>query len=104
MAPWTIACQAPLSVGFPRKEYWNGLPFPLSEDLPNPGIKPESPASPALQADCLPLSHLESPIYQADIKDTACNKLEDEKQSLLEMFLNFSWSRSVHVKVLVERW
>ena len=56
---WTIAHQVPLSMGFPRQEYWNGLPFPSSRDLPNSGIKPMSPA---WQADCLPLSHLESPI------------------------------------------
>ena len=35
-----IACQAPLSMGFPRQEYWNGLPFPPLGDLPNPGIEP----------------------------------------------------------------
>ena len=40
--PWTIAHQAPLSMGFPRQEYWNGLPFPFPRDLPNPGIKPMS--------------------------------------------------------------
>ena len=43
-----ISPQAPLSVGFPRQEYWSGLPFPPPEDLPNPGIKPASLASPAL--------------------------------------------------------
>ena len=48
---WTIACQAPLSMGLSRKEYWNGLPFPSPGDLLDPGIKP---GSPALQADCLP--------------------------------------------------
>ena len=37
-------CQAPLSIGFSRKEYWSGLPFPSPGDLPNPGIKPASPA------------------------------------------------------------
>ena len=42
--PWTVACQSPLSLGFPRQEYWTGLPFPSPEDLPNPGIEPESPA------------------------------------------------------------
>ena len=42
--PWTIAHQAPLSMGFSRQEYWSGLPFPSPEDLPNPGIKPVSPA------------------------------------------------------------
>ena len=47
--PWTIACQAPLSTGFPRPEYWSGLPFPLPGDLPNPEIEPASLMSPALQ-------------------------------------------------------
>ena len=42
--PWTVACQAPLSVGFSRQEYWSGLPFPSPGDLPNPGIEPRSPA------------------------------------------------------------
>ena len=49
--PWTVAHQAPLSMGFSRQEYWSGLPFPSSRDLPDPGIKP---GSPALQADSLP--------------------------------------------------
>ena len=44
MTPWTVACQAPLSMGFPRQEYWSGLPFPSPGDLPNPRIKPVSPA------------------------------------------------------------
>ena len=47
---WTVARQAPLSMGFSRQEYWSGLPFPSPEDLPNPGIEP---GSPALQADAL---------------------------------------------------
>ena len=49
--PWTVAYQAPLSVGFSRQEYWSGLPFPSPGDLPNPGIEPRSPA---LRADTLP--------------------------------------------------
>ena len=44
LAPWTVAFQATLSMGFPRQEYWSGLPFPSSGHLPNPGIKPASPA------------------------------------------------------------
>ena len=48
VTPWTVAHQAPLSVGFPRQEYWSGLPFPSPGDLPNPGIEPRSPASPVL--------------------------------------------------------
>ena len=54
---WTAVCQAPLSVGFFRQEYWSGLPCPLPGDLPNPGIKPASPVSPSLQVDSLLLSH-----------------------------------------------
>ena len=46
--PQTVACQAPLSMGFSKQEYWSGLPFPSPEELPDPGIEP---ASPALQAD-----------------------------------------------------
>ena len=42
--PRTVANQAPLSTGFSRQEYWSGLPFPSSGDLPDPGIKPGSPA------------------------------------------------------------
>ena len=41
---WTVARQAPLSMGFSRQEYWSGLPFLPPGDLPEPGIKPESPA------------------------------------------------------------
>ena len=42
--PWTVACQAPLSMGFPRQECWSGLPFLSPGDLPNSGIEPKSPA------------------------------------------------------------
>ena len=53
VTPWTVACQAPLSRGFPSGEYWSGLPFPSPGDLPYSGIK-----SPALQVDSFLLSHL----------------------------------------------
>ena len=46
--PWAVARQAPLSVGFPRQEYWSGLPFSSPGDLPDPGIEPVSLVSPAL--------------------------------------------------------
>ena len=46
--PWTVACQASLSLGFSRQEYWSGLPFPTPGDLPHPGIEPKSPKSSAL--------------------------------------------------------
>ena len=52
------ACQAPLSMGFSRQGYWNGLPFPSPGDLPDPGIKP---GSPPLQSDALPSELLGKP-------------------------------------------
>ena len=58
VTPWTVARQAPLSMGFSRKESWSGLPFHPPGDLPNPGIEH---GSPALQADSLPLRHQGSP-------------------------------------------
>ena len=51
VTPWMVACQAPLSMGFSRQEYWSRLPFPSPGDLLNPEIEPRSPA---LQADSLP--------------------------------------------------
>ena len=48
VTPWSVAGQAPLSMGFPRQEYWSGLPFPTPGELSNPGIKPASPASPTV--------------------------------------------------------
>ena len=50
VAPWTVACQSPLSIEFSRQEYWSGLPFPSPGDIPDTGI---DPGSPALQADSL---------------------------------------------------
>ena len=58
VTPRTVAHQAPLSLGFPRQEYWSGLPFPSPGDLPDLGIEPSSPA---LQADSLSLKHQGSP-------------------------------------------
>ena len=48
VTPWTVAHQAPLSMEFSGQEYWSGLPFPTPGNLPDPGIEPVSPASPAL--------------------------------------------------------
>ena len=59
--PWTIAHQAPLSMGFPRQEFWTGLPFPSLRDLPDPGVEFMAPAaSPALQADFSLLNYRET--------------------------------------------
>ena len=59
MTPWAAALQAPLSMEFPKQEYWSGLLFPSPGDLPNPGVEP---ASPAVQVDSLPLTYQRSPV------------------------------------------
>ena len=59
--PWTVAHQATLSMGFSWQEYWSGLLFPPSGDIPDPGIEPASPVSLGLQADSLPAEPLEKP-------------------------------------------
>ena len=61
--------QAPLSMGFSRKEYWSGLSFPSPRDLPNPGIKPRFPA---LQADALPSELLGKPVSNTCTKLRVC--------------------------------
>ena len=63
VTPWTVTCQAPLSMRFSRQAYWSGLPFPPLGDLPKPGIKSTSPVSPVLQAGSLPAEHY-SPVVQ----------------------------------------
>ena len=59
--PWVVACQAPLTMGFSRQEYWSGLPCPPPRDLPNPGTEPRSPT---LQADSLPSEAPRTIFYQ----------------------------------------
>ena len=75
---WTVAHQAPLFMEFSRQEYWSGLPFPFPGDLPDPGIKPRSPA---LQADSLPSGLQESitrappsffPGYHLNVSKSSC--------------------------------
>ena len=72
--PWTVARQAPLSMGFSRQEYWSGLPFPPPGDFPDPGIKSRSPA---LQRDSLPSEHrsvVEMKIFNVLISDQNIRK------------------------------
>ena len=61
---WTVARQVPLPLAFLRQEYSRELPFPSPRDLSDPGNRPKSPASPVMQANSLPLSHLESTTFQ----------------------------------------
>ena len=74
---WTVACQAPLSTGFSRQEYWSGIPFPSLGDLPDPGIKPVSPVSSAFHADSLPA---EPPEKSSDYLYQFTNEASDKCQ------------------------
>ena len=68
----TITCQAPLSMGFSRQEYWSGVPFPSPGHLLDPGIELESPAR---QVDSLPLSHQGSPEKTGEVILIASKKM-----------------------------
>ena len=71
VTPWTVAHQAPLSMEFPRKEYWSGLAFPSLEILPDPRIRPRSPA---LQVNSLQLSH--QSVFVAQSCPTLCDHMD----------------------------
>ena len=83
MTPWTVDCQAPLSTGFSRQEYWSGLLFPSPRELPHPGIKPQSLTSPALAGGFFTteppgkpsLRHLQINTSQQLIPVSACSSL-----------------------------
>ena len=68
----TVDHKVLLSMGFPRPEFWTGLPFPSPGDLPNPGIEPRSPLSPALQADSLNTEPLGKPQVIQTKNQTKC--------------------------------
>ena len=67
---WTVARQGPLFMEFSRQEYWNGLPFPPPGDLPEPGIEPASPASPALAGGFFTTEPLGKPVKRQVSKNT----------------------------------
>ena len=98
--PWTVAYQAPPSMGFSRQEYWSGLPFPSPGDPPDPGIKPRSPA---LEADALTSEPPGKPINHHRVFISPFTRLKDcpELQvipnfptSLMNwlFFLHFNWN------------
>ena len=83
VTPWTAAYKAPPSMGFSRQEYWSGLPFPSPGDLPDPGIKPRSPA---LQADTLVSEQPGKPLPVG----VAC-AFQAQASAHLMYFQGFSW-------------
>ena len=77
MTLWTVAYQAPLSMGFSRQEYWSGLPFPSPGDLPDPGIEP---GFPTLEAYAL----TSKPPGKPHTQTSGPQKMQDNKCILLE--------------------
>ena len=108
--PWTVACQAPLSMRFFRQAYWSGLPFPLAGDLSHPGIEPMSLGSPELAGRFFTLSYLGSPTNDEDrlfihecINDANCTKVSIDAQGkhgrdsngfLLGQLGSFGWNQT----------
>ena len=87
---WTIAHQAPLSMGFPRQQYWTGLPFPSSGALSDPGIKPHLLH---WQVGSLPLSHLGEPLGKVMVSKSgkradACGLTDGLKSHVFMPILN----------------
>ena len=93
--PWTVAHQDPLSMGFPRQEYWSVLSFTFPGDLPNPGIEPRSPA---LQADSLPLSH------QGQLRQRYSDKSETNTVHYHLYMSSLVAQRLKHLPALQETW
>ena len=102
--PWTVAHQAPPSVGFSRQEYWSGLPFPSPGDLPDPGIGPECPDFLHWQVDSLLLSHWGSLISLKQMKRKDAKGIEvDEKfrcDFSVQLFRIISQSRVISCSLL----
>ena len=104
MAPWGVAHQASLSMGFPRQEYWSGLPFPSPGDLPDLGIKPTSPA---LAGKFFTTKHLGSPFIRytfshvnIPLYDDYFSKLKIEKLYEEERILKHAYSIFLELIVL----
>ena len=91
--PWTVACQAPLSMGFCRQESWSGLSCPPSGDLPETGIKTMTPTSPALQVDSLPICLLSSVILLCSTWDLCLCTVICNMSLLLLLLSRFSHVR-----------
>ena len=100
-APWTVTHQAPLSMEFSRQEYWSGLPCPPPGDLPDLGIEPVSPGSPALQADSLPLCHLGSPHSSLVVLKQELNTTGAARAWPLLPMVEFFWNRTWLFRVSV---
>ena len=95
--PMPVACQAPLSMGFSRREYWGGLPCPSPRDLPDTGIKCPSLESPALQVDSLLLSHQGNPHVNKHFSKDITDDLEAHEKLPTSLII-----REMQIKISVK--
>ena len=91
VTPWTVSCQAPLSMGFSRQEYWTKLPFPPPGDLPDPGIEPMSLMSPALAGGFFTTSATwEATIYESEVYVTVEKLLNLSESQFLDLWHKYN--------------
>ena len=102
MAPWTVPCHAPLSMGFSRQEYWDGVPCPSLGDLPDSGIKPMSLVSPALAGKFFTLAQLGTPLICCLLRsnEDTLVRFRRKKGSLDKQQIHFSITMSHAIFVL----
>ena len=100
--PRTVACQAPLPMGFSRQEYWSGLPCPSPGDLLNPGIEPKSPVSPALQVNTVPTEPPGKPPWMTyvDLLNYPRKKSYDQPRQHIEKQKHYFANRLVKVRLV----
>ena len=107
-APWTVACQAPLSMVFSRQKYWSGLPCPPPGDLPNSGIEPMSLISPALAGSSLPLAASGYGCESWTIKKAECQRIDAFELWCWRRLLRVPWtarrSRQCILKEISSGW
>ena len=87
MTPWTVARQAPLSMRFPKQEYWSGLPFPSPGNLPDPGIEPMSPT---LAGEFFTTEFPRKPLWWVE-ESLKCHK-EQQSEWRIQL-LHFTWRK-----------
>ena len=99
VTPWTVAHQAPLSMGFPRQEYWSGLRFPPPGDISDTGIEPKFPASPALPGGFFIIKPSRKPAHIAGKKHHFCVCLWGCFPKSIAFEWGIKWSSSSPVQV-----
>ena len=88
---WSIAHQAPLSMGFSRQEYWSGLLFSISGAIPDPGVKPFSLVSSALEVDYLPAESSKKPLSHPSTLRIVPSKHTSSEMSSYAYPLHIAW-------------